>query len=141
MIHIVCPHCTAVNRIPAGRSPRDGRCGTCHQPLFTSHPVILDGVSFDRHLQRSDIPLLVDFWAEWCGPCKMMAPVFQRAAAVLEPQLRLAKVDTEAERRLAQQFNIRSIPTLILFKNGQEAARLAGAVDLVRLLDWVRGQL
>jgi len=141
MIHIVCPHCTAVNRIPPGRPPQDGRCGACHQPLFTGHPVILDGGSFDSHLRKSDIPLLVDFWAEWCGPCKMMAPVFQRAAAVLEPQVRLAKVDTETERPLAQQFNIRSIPTLILFRDGREAARLSGAVDLVRLLDWVREQL
>lgn len=135
--HIVCPHCDAVNRIPNNKNPLEGKCGKCHKQLFQSQPLSLTESRFEKHI-NGDIPALVDFWAPWCGPCRVMAPVFEQAAVRLEPELRLIKINTEEEQRLASRFAIRSIPTLALFKRGAEVARIAGAMDLQQLLGWVR---
>ena len=138
-LHLVCPHCHAVNRVPAARLPHGPNCGQCHEPLFTGHPLELTGASFAKHVSRNDVPVVVDFWAPWCGPCKMMAPQFAQAASLLEPQVRFAKVNTEVEQGLGAQYGIRSIPTLALFKAGREVARQAGAMGAQDIVRWVRG--
>ena len=136
--HIVCPHCQGINRIPAARLSDNPKCGKCKQPLFQGAPLEVDETAFQRQISRSDVPLLVDFWAEWCAPCKMMAPMFAQAAMELEPQVRLLKVDTEKNQNLAAQFDIRSIPTIAIFKGGREVARQAGAMQAPQLIQWVR---
>lgn len=138
--HIVCPHCAATNRVPASKNASAGKCGKCHNPLFTGHAVPATAATFAKHIQQNDIPVVVDFWADWCGPCKMMAPAYQQAAQQLEPEMRLLKVDTEQAQDLAAQFNIRSIPTLALFKNGREIARQAGAMDAGSIVSWAKAQ-
>ena len=135
-LHVVCPHCDAVNRIPAARLADGPSCGKCHEPLFAGHPVALDEQSFERHIGRGDLPVLVDFWAPWCGPCRMMAPAFEAAAQQLEPRMRLAKVNTEEAQALAMRFGIRSIPTLAVFRGGREVGRTAGAMDTGGLVRW-----
>jgi thioredoxin 2 len=140
-LQIVCPHCDAVNRVLADRLGSAANCGRCKKPLFTAHPLALTTANFDRHTGSSHIPVLIDFWAPWCAPCRMMAPVYEKAAAHLEPQMRLAKVNTEDEQQLAARFNIRSIPTLALFREGREIARQPGAMDLPNLLQWARAHL
>lgn len=138
-LHIVCPHCQTVNRIPAKRLSQNPRCGQCKQALFTGHPLDLTSQNFQQHITRNDIPLVVDFWAAWCGPCKMMAPAYAQAVAKLEPKVRLAKLNTEEEQNIAAQFNIRSIPTLVIFKAGREIARNAGAMNTADIVRWVNG--
>jgi thioredoxin 2 len=138
---LVCPQCGRTNRIPAARMGDGPRCGHCHQALFSGSVVELTQATFREHLGRNDIPVVVDFWAPWCGPCLMMAPHYAAAAADLEPQVRLAKLNTEAEPALAAEFAIRSIPTLALFKGGREIARQSGALSKPDLLRWVRSHL
>jgi thioredoxin 2 len=138
---VACPHCHALNRVPTARLGASPACGKCHQSLFTGQPLALDAVSFDAHQARSGLPLLVDFWAPWCGPCRMMAPEFAKAAEQLEPRMRLAKVDTEAEPALGQRFGIRSIPTLALFTGGREIARQPGALAAPEIVRWARQHL
>jgi len=136
-LHIVCPHCLAINRIPSARLSEGPNCGKCRQPLFNARPVELGSANFQRYVTRNDLPVLVDFWAPWCGPCKMMAPAFEQAAAQLEPRIRLAKLNTEAEQAIGAQYGIRSIPTLALFQNGQELTRQSGAMGTADIVRWV----
>ena len=140
-IIIPCPHCDTLNRLPAERRDEAGKCGHCHQALFTGHPVPLTGARFDRHAGAADLPLLVDFWASWCGPCRAMAPVFEAAAQRFEPRLRFAKVDTDAEQELATRYRIQAIPTMILFQGGKERARESGAVPASELNRWIETHL
>lgn len=137
-LHIVCPHCHTTNRLQAEQLASDPNCGQCKKALFNAHSAALDEAAFDKHLSRNHIPLLVDFWAPWCGPCRQMAPAFEQAAAQLEPKFRLAKVDTEAVPGLGTRFNIRSIPTLALFSNGKEVARQAGAMGAADIVRWAQ---
>jgi thioredoxin 2 len=138
---VTCPHCVARNRVPAARLAEAPACGRCHQPLFPGKPVALGATTFDAHAMQSDPPLLVDFWAPWCGPCLQMAPQFEAAARRLEPRVRLGKVDTEAEPALGARFGIRSIPTLVLVQRGRELDRQSGAVGSDRIVAWAEGVL
>ena len=137
-LHIVCPHCHKTNRVAAEQLTSAPDCGSCHQPLFTGAPVELDADSFARQVGRNQIPVVVDFWAPWCGPCRMMAPGYAQAARQMEPAVRFAKLDTEAFPHVAAPFNVRSIPTMIVFKGGQEVARVSGAMPPGEIMRWVQ---
>ena len=140
-LHVVCPRCDAVNRVPADRLGEEARCGKCRSPIFSGAPRALDEGRFPKHLGRSDLPLVVDFWAPWCGPCRAMAPAFEAVARRIEPRARLIKVNTEENQGLAQRYGIRSIPTLVVFKAGKEVARTSGAMDAGSLETWLRRAL
>lgn len=137
-LQVACPTCGAINRVPSDK-PREGaNCGKCHTPLFPDHPIELSAESFRRLVAKSDVPMVVDFWADWCGPCRQMAPEFAKAAQLLAPQVRFGKLDTQQAPEIVQMFGIRGIPALILFKSGQEVARIAGARHHEDIADWVR---
>ncbi len=140
-IHLVCPRCAALNRVPASRLNQDPKCGKCHTPLAPAGSMKLTDRSFAKHIQKTDLPLLVDFWAPWCGPCKSMAPAFEEAAQSLHPRVRLAKVNTEEEQGLAARYGIQSIPTMVLFQNGREKARVSGAMPAQSIAAWAESQL
>jgi thioredoxin 2 len=136
-LQVVCGNCDSVVRLPTDRLKDAPQCPKCHQALFAGKPLTLTTANFDRHLTRGDLPLVVDFWAPWCGPCIAMAPFFEAAARQLEPQWRFAKLNTEDEPAPAARFNIRSIPTLIVFRAGKEIARQSGAMDAAALTRWL----
>jgi thioredoxin 2 len=138
-LQLVCPHCTTVNRLPCARLEERGICGKCKQPLFAGKPLELTPGNFVKHVQSNDIPVVIDFWAPWCAPCRMMAPAFEQAAQRLEPRFRLAKLNTEQYPQLAAPYNVRSIPTLIVFADGQEKKRQSGAMDAGSIIRWLQG--
>ncbi|MGD2128089.1 MAG: thioredoxin TrxC [Lysobacterales bacterium] len=140
-MRVVCPQCGTTNTVPPERLGDQPKCGKCREPLFSAHPAQLTEDSFTRHLQRNDIPLLVDFWAPWCGPCLAMAPAFEEAAARLEPRVRLAKLNTDEEQLIGASQRIRSIPTMILFHGGREIARRSGAMMAADIVNWVQSEL
>lgn len=140
-MHYTCPNCGAINRIPDDKRNQSGQCGRCQAALFNNHPIELNDQNFQRFIEKNDMPVVVDFWAAWCGPCKMMAPIFSGLAGKMQHQVRFAKVDTEQAQQASIQMNIRSIPTLILFHRGKEVDRLSGALPEPQLKQWLEQKL
>ncbi len=139
--HIVCPHCNGTNRIPSGTVPAEAKCGRCKQSILDTKPIELTTENIRQHLEKNDIPVIIDFWAPWCGPCKTMGPNFEQASRSFRGEVRFAKVNTEDQQSQGAQFNIRSIPTLILFKNGKEVDRVSGALEASQLTSWIRQKI
>jgi thioredoxin 2 len=140
-MHLVCSRCAQVNRVPEARLVQEPKCGRCHEPILSAEPVNLTAETFTPFITRNDLPVVVDFWADWCAPCKMFAPVFAQAAKQYRQQLRLAKLDTEAHPQVVQPLSIRGIPTMISFSRGTEIDRVSGALDYTRLRGWLERQL
>ena len=138
---IVCSACGAINRLAEGRQPMAAKCGKCDRKLFSAHPADVDGPTFDRHRTRGTLPLLVDVWAPWCGPCRMMAPAYEAAARDLEPEVVLVKLNSDKEQAIAAQLGIRGIPTMILFRHGREVARQSGAMSSGQIVEWAHDRL
>jgi thioredoxin 2 len=141
MRHLVCPHCATTNRVPANKSPLQARCGGCHRPLFDGHPAAVDAVRFEKHCRDNDIAVLVDVWAPWCGPCRTMASMFERAASALEPEVRLVKLNADEASEIASRLGVSGIPALLLLRGGHVVARTAGVMDAQRIVAWVRSNL
>ena len=141
MKHIVCPHCSSTNRVPADKFEAELTCGKCHEQLFNGHPAPVTESQLASHIAKNEIPVVVDFWAPWCGPCRMMAPEYEKACGLIEPYARLLKVDTEANPNVGVRHNIRSIPTLAIFIGGKEITRISGARSAADLAQWVRAHL
>jgi thioredoxin 2 len=135
---VVCPHCNAANRVPAERAREDPVCGKCKAALLDGTPVVLDEARFDRFVGRSELPVVVDFWAAWCGPCRTMAPQFEKAARQLKGQAVFAKVDSDASPTLSSRLAIRSIPTMVMFKDGSEVKRQSGALQAPHIVAWAK---
>jgi thioredoxin 2 len=138
---VACPADASLNRVPRARIGRDAKCGKCGSPLFTGRAVDLTAATFDRHVVKSELPVVIDFWAAWCGPCRMMSPAFEAAAPLLEPRVRLAKLDTEAEQAIAGRYGIRGIPSMILIGKGREIDRTSGAMPTAAIVQWVEQAL
>jgi thioredoxin 2 len=138
---VVCAHCGKINRLPTERTATNARCGSCHRPIFSGQPIEVDEEAFGRHVAHSDIPVLVDVWAPWCGPCRSMAPMFERAAQELEPRVRLLKLNADNAPSVSSRFGISGIPTLLLMRNGREIARSSGAMDTSNIVAWTTAGL
>jgi len=140
MAHIVCSDCGATNRLPDTDQAGSAKCGKCGQPLFDGHPRDVSGAILEKHIAKSDIPVLVDVWAPWCGPCRIMGPQFEAAAKAGEPAMRFVKLNSDDNQALAGRLGIRGIPTMILFKGGREIGRVSGAMPSGQILQWAQGQ-
>ena len=141
MLVVACPTDASLNRVPRAKLDRNPKCGRCHNPLFQGKAVELSAASFDSHALKSDLPIVIDFWAEWCGPCRMMTPNFEMAVPRLEPRVRLGKLDTEAEPAIAQRYAIRGIPSMVMIVKGREVARTSGAMPTAAIVEWVERAL
>lgn len=135
---VLCPQCRAVNRLPADRPAEKAKCGSCHQPLFTGAPIAVDEAGFNEHLRQNEIPVLVDMWAPWCGPCRMMAPMFAQAALSLEPEMRLLKLNVDEAQQTAGSLGVRGIPALLLFRRGRALGLSAGVKNTETIIRWAR---